>query len=559
MAATVGARIKFDADSRDAERALDRMRDGVDDATGALRKMAQETHDAAAQTERAFEQSEDSVREYSRAVRAAEFAQQKAIDSVKEWVGGFITIQGVIASTRVLVEGIRQSFEALAESNAETAARLELAGLELQNVRRALGEAVIGGEQADVVLSRFAATMRDVADAADESSDGVGFLGERLGGLAVAFDGAVRAGGALGEVLDFTTSLGGLLDTRAGEVANSVFNLGQAFSGPVGFTVAASEALQILNRLGAPAGDIAQVEDRIDELTQTTAVAGPVMSGFFDRMTRGSLEAIPVVNELLARVERITGLDFAGGEEDEREPDQSPSSGQGEQELTEAQRIQQGQALIENARREMEALEDRRLAAKAARADEAAAIDEAEAARAEDRIRRAQKVADAEIEAQQRAAAATKEAFDARVAAAQDFTSAVTASFASVVSGQQSALDAIRQFLGQELIARGGRYALEAAALAFVPGLQGNAAGLAAAAAAMVAGGAALAGGGGGGAGAGGGAAASGLASPAPTSAPTQTINTTVQSNFGIVGDPRQAARLVADNVRTAQREGYLR
>jgi len=135
----------------------------------------------------------------------------------------------------------------------------------------------------------------------------------------------------------------------------------------------------------------------------------------------------------------------------------------------------------------------------------------------------------------------------------------MSSSFAAVVSGQQSALDAIKGFLGQELIARGTRYALEATALAFVPGLQGQAAGLGVAAAAMIAGGAALSGQAGGAGGGGGGAASSGLATATPE--PTQTITqtTTIQSNFGIVGDQRQAARLVADSVRTAQREGYLR
>jgi len=170
-----------------------------------------------------------------------------------------------------------------------------------------------------------------------------------------------------------------------------------------------------------------------------------------------------------------------------------------------------------------------------------------------------QKLLDAEIEAQQRAADKIKAAYNARVEAAQDFTAAMSSSFASVVSGQQSALDAIKGFLGQELIARGTRYALEATALAFVPGLQGQAAGLGVAAAAMIAGGAALSGQAGGAGGGGGGAASSGLATATPE--PTQTITqtTTIQSNFGIVGDQRQAARLVADSVRTAQREGYLR
>ena len=170
-----------------------------------------------------------------------------------------------------------------------------------------------------------------------------------------------------------------------------------------------------------------------------------------------------------------------------------------------------------------------------------------------------QKLLDAEIEAQQRAADKIKAAYNARVDAAQDFTAAMSSSFAAVVSGQQSALDAIKGFLGQELIARGTRYALEATALAFVPGLQGQAAGLGVAAAAMIAGGAALSGQAGGAGGGGGGAASSGLATATPE--PTQTITqtTTIQSNFGIVGDQRQAARLVADSVRTAQREGYLR
>ena len=110
--------------------------------------------------------------------------------------------------------------------------------------------------------------------------------------------------------------------------------------------------------------------------------------------------------------------------------------------------------------------------------------------------------------------------------------------------------------IGQELIAKGQARLLEAAALFFVPGQQGAAVGLTAAAGAMIAAGAALSKSGASG---GGGSAVGAGVAPAPAVAQSvQRTDVTVISNFGVVGDPREAARVVADSVRTATREGYL-
>jgi hypothetical protein len=139
----------------------------------------------------------------------------------------------------------------------------------------------------------------------------------------------------------------------------------------------------------------------------------------------------------------------------------------------------------------------------------------------------------------------------------QNYASETGNILAQVTSGQAKALDAIKAFIGQELIAKGQARLLEAAALFFVPGQQAAAVGMTAAAGAMIAAGAALSRTGGG-SGGGGSVVGAGVA-PAPVVAQTrQQTDVTVISNFGVVGDPREAARVVADSVRTATREGYL-
>jgi hypothetical protein len=538
MATTVGARIKFDADSSDAVRAMSRLERAADGTRASLSRIGDVAGGAAL------------------------------------GVAGLGTVEEAL--TRV-VDGLTESVLAYAAADADVGAQVAGTAEQFRGLQESIGEAIIGGDNANRIFGATQAIVADLSRIVAENETAIrsltinafaGFLdatvaGVRfVNGLVDVFALAKLGAKALSlGVVELGIALGDGLLRTVEAVSRAIRDMTRDLSS------ALETAYQVAIGLGQRglAGQLEGVISRLDSFGN----GADNFARSTAQMRAGLLETRDALREgfqrdfddTMASIDRRSQAvtDFAqsiGGIADSiREASTVFPVLRGQVETT-------GDAVEAEASRINASIADTMALAERVRqfgvdvsTGALESLKEGDAAKQAER----RKLADAEIADQQRVAAATKEAFDARVAAAQDFTSAVTASFASVVSGQQSALDAIRQFLGQELIARGGRYALEAAALAFVPGLQGNAVGLAAAAAAMVAGGAALAGGGGGGAGAGGGAAASGLASPAPTSAPTQTISTTVQSNFGIVGDPRQAARLVADNVRTAQREGYLR
>ncbi len=138
---------------------------------------------------------------------------------------------------------------------------------------------------------------------------------------------------------------------------------------------------------------------------------------------------------------------------------------------------------------------------------------------------------------------------------AREAASSIGGLIAELAGGQRKALDVIKQFIGQELIAKGQSFLLEAAAMAFKPGMQVMAAGLAAASVGMIAAGAKLSKSGGGARST---SAASAGTAPLPQAAgQAERRSTEVNVSFGVVGDPRRAAGMVADMVREANRDGY--
>lgn len=194
--------------------------------------------------------------------------------------------------------------------------------------------------------------------------------------------------------------------------------------------------------------------------------------------------------------------------------------------------------------------------------DERNAIKEADQLRQEDLARKAEAME--ERSAQKlidlaRVRAETEAALEAEALAAKAKREAIaresaglTASLVGeLAAGEEKALDVIKRFLGQELMAKGQALAIEGGAtLAFSPvGALKLAAGLG-----MVAAGARMARTGGGGSGT---AVESGAAPIPAATTPAPSTTMTQQVSFGIVGDPRAAAALVADSTRTAMREGF--
>jgi len=538
MATTVGARIKFDADSRDAVRAMSRL-------------------------ERAAEGTRQSLG------RIGDVAGGAALG-----VAGLGTVEEAL--TRV-VDGLTESVRAYAAADSDVGEQVAGTAEQFRGLQESIGAAVIGGENANLIfgatqqiigeLSRIVAdnetairslTINAFAGFLDVTVAGVRFVN----GLVDVFEVAKLAtkGLALGVTeLGIALANGLLIPVEAASlaIANMVSDL----------TDALRTAHQVAVGLGRDgmAGQLEGVIVRLDSFgegarrfSNSTAQMRSELIDTRDELREGFARD---VEDTVARIDRRSQAvdDFAssiGGIADAIRDASTVFP------VFRAQVESTGESTAAEVEQITASMQDLIALADTLRTFGAdvrtSSLDRLKAENAIEQQGQ-QKLLDAEIEAQQRAADKIKAAYNARVEAAQDFTAAMSSSFAAVVSGQQSALDAIKGFLGQELIARGTRYALEATALAFVPGLQGQAAGLGVAAAAMIAGGAALSGQAGGAGGGGGGAASSGLATATPEPAQTITQTTTIQSNFGIVGDQRQAARLVADSVRTAQREGYLR
>jgi hypothetical protein len=143
-------------------------------------------------------------------------------------------------------------------------------------------------------------------------------------------------------------------------------------------------------------------------------------------------------------------------------------------------------------------------------------------------------------------------ALERRKAMASEAASLTGSLVGQLAAGEEKALDVIKSFLGQELMARGQALMIEGGATMVIPGMQGVAALKIAAGTAMTVAGARMAR-----QGAGSGTAVETGGAPIPaSSAPQASATVTQQVSFGIVGDPRAAAALVSDATRTAMREG---
>jgi len=193
------------------------------------------------------------------------------------------------------------------------------------------------------------------------------------------------------------------------------------------------------------------------------------------------------------------------------------------------------------------------LAAQKARDDEARALAASDAASRELFEEQQRKAAIGEsIALQDQLTAARQKSAEAAIGGVAD-------EVAAVATGQKSLKAAALETVASVLSSKANAYLAEAAALAFVPGGQASAIGLGAAGIAMKVAAAAIGAAGGRGGGGQGltasGAGAAPIASAAPVNRES-TLNLTF--NAGVVGEPRAAASLIADQVRFAMREGML-
>lgn len=525
MTTRVGAVVEVNAETEEAQRDIRRFGRTVEAAAADLDRLGDEGREMGRKVEQGFDDATDGAREYSRATRAAEAAQQKFNDSIREFALGFVTIQGMIALTRAAVQRLTVVFNDYVEANEEARAAQERLTESLRLMSSQFGESVFGDGRAVTLMNELAIAT--------------GGVNTESGALVQTTQSLVEFGTGLVAIyndLNATFERFGVTVGDAGEAARDLFI--------PGYREVSWLYEQIRDR-GREAND--QIKDTAAAFDEVKRSIGDLQDTIDASPGLVSLRLIPGVDPF--DVEAITLPEI--------EPIAAPVSVTADEGETGIQRQERYLAAIEQIMREGR---ERAEAETAAHLERMAALEDEANARTRAKIE-----AEAEYASKMQAFEADralansekiKAAYDARVAAAQDYATAVGSVVQQVAGGQAKALDAIKALIGQELVAKGQARLLEAAALFFVPGQQGAAVGLTAAASAMIAAGAALSKSGA--AGSGGSAVGAGVA-PAPAVAqPVQRTDVTVISNFGVVGDPREAARVVADSVRTATREGYL-
>jgi len=534
MTTRVGAVVEVNADTEEAQRDIRRFGRTVEDAAADLDRLGDEGREMGRKVEQGFDDATDGAREYSRATRAAEAAQQKFNDSIREFALGFVTIQGMIALTRAAVQRLTVVFEDYIEANEEARAAQERLTESLRFMSSQFGESVFGDGRAVTLMNELAIAT--------------GGVNTESGALVQTTQSLVEFGTGLVAIyndLNATFERFGLTVGDAGEAARDLFIPGYREVSWL-YEQIRDRGREANDQIKGTAEAFDEVKRSIDDL-QDTIDASPGLV---------SLRLIPGVDPFA--VDEITLP------EPETAPIQSAAEAVEEWYIPALERVGELLEYLEPYRfKAVTAMEREKDAAIEAAAALRAKVEAGIEAYKTDQIEALQHKID---EAQKRDNAAAeqalansekiKAAYDARVAAAQDYATAVGSVVQQVAGGQAKALDAIKALIGQELIAKGQARLLEAAALFFVPGQQGAAVGLTAAASAMIAAGAALSKSGASG---GGGSAVGAGVAPAPAVAQSvQRTDVTVISNFGVVGDPREAARVVADSVRTATREGYL-
>lgn len=509
-----------------------------------------------------------------------------ARSSASDMAGGMLRAEAIMGGLRAGMEFARNAASAYAAENVAVADAFTVVGergtaLASSIAGLALGQG--GAEQASAALVE----VMDLLTGVFESNEGA--ASELVtGGLALLIDGltmAIRFGNGLVDVFELTQLAGdalgtglGVLTVAASELAGLGFDAASSAAGQTLATMVdlAEGALNVAEILGGGGSvpesmydslraarqlanglqDVESSADRMARVSEAVALGADSMAESVDDFAIRSQARMDAVDSLTASLADVADGLRAGTLETEQFAGAQARAAGASRGAT-AAIVEQAEALksLDGAAAEAFKGQAELEAAKLAE-------DEARAARRADIAAR-----EAFTEEQRKAAIAESlalqdEALSRRAAASEQAASIVTDEVAAVVTGQKSIRQAILETTAAALSAKANAYLAEGAALLFIPGAQVQALGYFAAGAALkvaAAGLSRLAGAGGGGGG-GQGLTASG-AGAAPVSAPApvnreSTFNLTL--NAGIVGDPRAAASLVADQVRFAMREGML-
>ena len=478
-----------------------------------------------------------------------------------------VGLDNVVAVLQRTVEEARIATEAYLQVNASAAREARGAAVALNSLRVAAADAALGGGNAELIFSNLSVAMQRVTEIINENDaalreftregvafviEGLGLLIESVGQARIVF---VELRAAVQASIEGLLLLDSTIRTVATGGLTEIYRRLNDLEGPLD---------RFLRRSGEISGELDIGRGVAGAFADETGRVAQVTANFARALREGRSavgEQILTVNELIDRYAVLRGL-FGGGQDAPPSGLSGGSGGSGDDDEAKRERQQEIEREAESLRITIEGLQAKGAAKLAAEEAEEMRLAE----KRELRKQRDQELADNLIRieehlAQKRSEIAQREADEAaallqeRQDMAREYASSIGGLIAELAGGQRKALDVIKQFIGQELIAKGQSFLLEAAAMAFIPGKQPLAAGLIAASVAMIAAGAKLSKTGGGARST---SAASAGTAPLPQAAQaTEQRTVTTQVNFGVVGDPRAAAQMVADMNRRAIREGY--
>jgi len=495
---------------------------------------------------------------------------------------GMITAEAIMATVRAGMEFVREASAAYAEENRLVADGMATVADRGHALKAAFGGLILGGDgttQSMAALSQvmeyftgvlednegalagngevmivLIRTMQHAARFGNALIDVFGLLklaGEALGqGMVITFEAVQGLGLALYDVTSFIS--GTAIEAFAG-LAEGAINLADTIGIGGLLPEGARESMESLRELGESMQEVPPFAERMADTMDAVAYSQGEMTNALDEFAADAERRQQILEGFDAVMDEIVD----GLKNGTLETDNFVSSQEA-----------MGAAVAATTERLKEQMEQLRLKAEAEAMDakrkesEAAAMERAAFARDEaDMSARAAFGRQQEKDAIQETIDAQRALEEQRKESARNTATIVANEAAAVLKGQKSMKEAVFGTIAGALEAKAMANFIEGTAMMFIPGAQAQAAGHLAAAAAYAAGAASVRalGGIGGGKGGGSTAASAGAAPaerPAAQMGSTTTIN--VSPNFGVVGDPRMAAGMIADQVRYAAREGML-
>lgn len=505
-------------------------------------------------TSRRLEGVENNLESLAREGRQASTSLQGVGRAALGAIGGLVSLEAAKQALTATINGLRASIEAYAESNEEGRRTVDAVSSSINSMKAALGEAMIGGDNAQVVVESLNETFDKLRQYIDDNSEAIAEL--TVDGLELFGSTVEKTIVLVDDLRVIFTGLNHVLNDSESALGK-VIGVLQSAERHINLTGRAFEFLRNQAEAALPS-----IEDGSVRFMHVERAADDASNSILDYAS-SLVEAARISSEVFGAASDVGVPEPPGDGRDDRDNGEERKLAL-QQEFFAAQR----EAQKEQQRAMMELLGEQEkaridLIAQAAKAEE---IEQSLIREKEFEAQMAHLMRMAEMEKAMRdQAGAQKLAGQEKLEAAQAAqrqkwtkfgqdaaSSAQRLALAASVGSAKERKKALKKALGQELITKGG--ALIATGIGNAIALNPKGALEIAGGASMVAAGAKLAGGGGGGGGKG---AKTPPANSTPASATNNTQNVVINQNtsFGFVGDRRAATREIEEiNERSVER-----